>query len=164
MQTDSSRIDWNEVAAEATALLAEYIAIDTSNPPGNEEEACQFLAGILRREGLEYDLYETAPHRVSLISRLEGRRRGGALILLNHTDVVPVEREFWSVEPFGGEVRDGYLWGRGALDMKGMGIFELMAVLLIKRLGLPLARDVVFFAVADEEAGSEYGIEWFARN
>lgn len=159
-----TEINWDDVTAEATALLAEYIAVDTSNPPGNEEAACAFLGGVLRREGLEYELYETGPRRVSLLSRLPGDGSAGALILLNHTDVVPVEREFWSVEPFGGEVRDGYVWGRGALDMKGMGIFELMAVLLLRRLGLPLRRDVVFFAVADEEAGGDYGINWFATH
>ena len=157
-------INWDDATAEATALLSEFIAVDTSNPPGNEEAACAFLGGVLRREGLNYDLYETGPGRVSLISRLRGDGTAGPLILLNHTDVVPVEREFWSVEPFGGEVRDGYVWGRGALDMKGMGIFELMAVLLLKRLNLPLRRDVVFFAIADEEAGGDYGINWFAAN
>ena len=164
MVLESPAIDWEEVAAEATALLAEFIAVDTSNPPGNEEAACAFLGAVLRREGLEYELYETGPGRVSLHSTLRGDGSGGSLILLNHTDVVPVEREFWSVEPFGGEVRDGYVWGRGALDMKGMGIFELMAVLLLKRLRLPLRRDVVFFAMADEEMGGEYGIEWFAEH
>lgn len=157
-------VDWDEVAAEATALLSEFIAIDTSNPPGNEEAACSFLGAVLRREGLDYDLYEAGPGRMSLVSRLSGDGSGGPLILLNHTDVVPVEREFWSVEPFGGEVRDGYVWGRGALDMKGMGIFELIAVLLLKRLALPLRRDVVFFAMADEEMGGDYGIEWFVKN
>ncbi len=157
-------VDWDAAAAEATALLSEFIAIDTSNPPGNEDAACSFLGAVLRREGLDYDLYEAGPGRMSLVSRLSGDGSGRPLILLNHTDVVPVEREFWSVEPFGGEVRDGYVWGRGALDMKGMGIFELMAVLLLKRLGVPLRRDVVYFAMADEEMGGEYGIEWFANN
>jgi len=164
MALDPAALDWDEVGAEATALLSEFIAVDTTNPPGNEEAACAFLGAILRREGLTYDLYEAGPGRVSLVSRLAGDGSGGPVILLNHTDVVPVEREFWTVEPFGGEVRDGYLWGRGALDMKGMGIFELMALLLLKRLGIPLRRDVVFFAMADEEAGGEYGIDWFVHN
>ncbi|MGH2584728.1 MAG: M20/M25/M40 family metallo-hydrolase [Dehalococcoidia bacterium] len=164
MVLGSPAVDWEEVAAEATALLSEFIAIDTSNPPGNEEAACSFLAAVLRRDGLDSDLYEAGPRRASLVSRLTGDGSAGPLVLLNHTDVVPVEREFWSVEPFGGEVRDGYVWGRGALDMKGMGIFELMAVLLLKRLGLPLKRDVIFFAMADEEAGGEYGIDWFAQH
>ena len=164
MVLESPAIDWEAVAAEATSLLSEFIAIDTSNPPGNEDAACAFLRAVLQREGIESDLYETGPGRVSLYSRLEGNGSGGPLILLNHTDVVPVEREFWDVEPFGGEVRDGYVWGRGALDMKGMGIFELIAVLLLKRLRLPLKRDVVYFAMADEEAGGEYGIDWFSEN
>jgi len=164
MVLGSPAVDWEEAAAEATALLSEFIAIDTSNPPGNEAAACSFLAAVLRRDGLESDLYEAGPGRASLVSRLTGDGSAGPLVLLNHTDVVPVEREFWSVEPFGGEVRDGYVWGRGALDMKGMGIFELMAVLLLKRLGLSLKRDVVFFAMADEEAGGEYGIDWFAQH
>jgi acetylornithine deacetylase/succinyl-diaminopimelate desuccinylase-like protein len=84
--------------------------------------------------------------------------------LLNHTDVVPVERAHWSVDPFAGLIKDGYLWGRGALDMKGMGILELIAVLHLKRRGLRLRRPVRFFAVADEEAGSEYGVEWMDKH
>ena len=159
-----SSLDWSAVAEEATALLAEFLAIDTSNPPGNEAAACDFLAGVLAREGIDYERYETAPGRDNLRAVLKGSGQAGAVVLLNHTDVVPVERQFWTREPFAGEVRDGYLWGRGALDMKGMGIMELMAVLLLKRLGLPLRRDVVFFAVADEEQGSAYGIEWFAEH
>src|SRR5215216_1167289 len=160
----SPEVNWEDAAAEATALLSEFIAVDTSNPPGNEEAACSLLGAVLRREGLEYELYESGPGRVSLRAVLAGDGSAGPLILLNHTDVVPVEREYWTAEPFGGEVRDGYVWGRGALDMKGMGIFELMAVLLLKRLGLPLRRDVVFFAMADEEMGGEFGINWFVEN
>jgi acetylornithine deacetylase/succinyl-diaminopimelate desuccinylase-like protein len=158
------RIDWDAVTDEAVSLLAELIAIDTSNPPGNEAAACAMLGAVLRRDGIDYDLYETGPGRMNLHARLAGNGSGGPIILLNHTDVVPVERQFWTVEPFAGEVRDGYVWGRGALDMKGMGIMELMSVLLLKRLGLPLRHDAVFFAVADEEAGSAHGIEWFAEN
>lgn len=158
------RIDWQVVSDEAVGLLAEFIAIDTTNPPGNEAAACDFLGAVLRREGIAYDLYETGPGRMNLVARLRGDGAGGPVILLNHTDVVPVEQQYWTIEPFAGEVRDGYVWGRGALDMKGMGVMELMAMLLLKRLGLPLRRDVVFFAVADEEQGSAYGIEWFAKH
>jgi acetylornithine deacetylase/succinyl-diaminopimelate desuccinylase-like protein len=161
---DAPRIDWDMVTDEAVQLLAEFIAIDTTNPPGNEAAACAMLGAALRREGIAYDLYETGPGRVNLVARLQGDGSAAPVILLNHTDVVPVERQYWSVEPFAGEVRDGYVWGRGALDMKGMGIMELMAVLLLTRHRLPLRRDVVFFAVADEEAGSAYGVEWFAEH
>ena len=162
--TSASPIDWDAVTDEAVTVLAELIAADTSNPPGNEEAACAVLAAVLRREDIPYDLYETGPGRVSLVARLRSDGSDGAVILLNHTDVVPVERQYWTVEPFAGEVRDGYVLGRGALDMKGMGVMELMALLLLKRLRLPLRRDVVFFAVADEEAGSTHGIEWFAEH
>lgn len=164
MASPAPAIDWDEATAEATELFSQFLAVDTANPPGNEAAACDFLGAVLRREGLAYDLYETGPGRVSLHCRLRGDGSAGDVILLNHTDVVPVEREFWTVEPFGGEIRDGYVWGRGALDMKCMGIFELMAVLLLKRLRLPLRRDIVFFAMADEEMGGEYGIDWFTAN
>jgi len=156
-------LDWDELEQEATRLLCEYIALDTSNPPGNEEIACRWLAEILQREGIASTYYESAPGRGSLIARLPGAGRKGPLMLLNHTDVVPAQPEYWSVSPFAGEIRDGYVWGRGALDMKGLGIIELMTFLLVKRLELPLARDLIFFAIADEEAGGEYGVEWFAR-
>jgi hypothetical protein len=95
---------------------------------------------------------------------IEGDGSARPLMLLNHTDVVPVERQYWEVEPFAGLIKDGCIWGRGALDMKGLGVSQLLTFLLIKRQGLPLARDLVFFAVADEEAGSQYGIEWLERH
>ena len=157
-------IDWNSVTDEAVALLSELIAIDTANPPGNEEAACAMLGRELARAGIPYEIYEAAPGRTSLVGRLKGDGTRGPAILLNHTDVVPVEREYWTFEPFGGEVRDGYIWGRGALDMKGMAIMELVAVLLLKRLSIPLKRDLVYFAVADEEAGSLHGVEWFSEH
>ena len=129
-----SRIDWDAATAEAVGLLREYLRIDTSNPPGNEALAVEFLAGILRAEGIPFEVAESAPGRSNLFARL-GPASGG-VCLLNHTDVVPVEREYWSVDPFGGELSDGMIWGRGALDMKGMGILELMTFLLLKRQGV----------------------------
>ena len=113
-------IDWQEVTEEATDLLSRYIAVDTTNPPGNEEAGALFLAGILRREGLEPRLYQAAPGRANLSVRLPGDGSQRPLILLNHTDVVPAEPSFWQEPPFAGAVRDGVVWGRGALDMKGM--------------------------------------------
>lgn len=157
-------IDWDAITGEAVDLLARYIRIDTSNPPGNESQAVDFLGEILDREGISYKRFEPVSGRESLRAILPGDGSAGPLILLNHTDVVPVERAFWSVDPFGGLVQDGYVWGRGALDMKGMGVLELIAMLLLKRRRMPLKRDVVFFAIADEEAGSEVGVEWFGRH
>ncbi len=154
-------IDWDAVTAEATTLLRAYIRIDTSNPPGNEAKATAFLGDILAAEGVAFETAESAPGRANLIATLgpDAER----LCLLNHTDVVPVERQYWEVDPFAGELRDGVIWGRGALDMKAMGIIELMTFLLLKREGIRLRRGVVFLAAADEEAGSAYGVEWIAR-
>ncbi len=162
------RIDWDDVTQEATDLLSRYLAIDTTNPPGNEMLAVRFLEEILRRDGIDditfYDASDTRSQgRLSMRAVLRGDGSARPLVLLNHTDVVPVERDGWDEEPFAGIVKDGVIWGRGALDMKGMGIMELMAMLLVRRHGVPHRRDIVFFAVADEEAGSEYGVEFLAR-
>ncbi|HLG10894.1 MAG TPA: M20/M25/M40 family metallo-hydrolase [Dehalococcoidia bacterium] len=156
-------IDWDEVAAEAVELLQRYIRIDTTNPPGNEELAADFLAGLLASEGIQSRKLLSAPGRANLVADLEGPDNEKPLVLLSHTDVVPVEAGQWAIEPFGGLVKDGYVWGRGALDMKGMGVLELMTVLTLKRRGVRLRRPVRFLAVADEEAGSEYGVEWLDR-
>lgn len=154
-------IDWDGATAEAASLLREYIRIDTSNPPGNEAKAVAFLADILRAEGINHQTADSAPGRSNLIASIGPD--AARICLLNHTDVVPVERQFWDVDPFAGDLRDGVIWGRGTLDMKGMGIIELMTLLLIKRQGVPLRRGVVFLAAADEEAGSEYGASWIER-
>ncbi len=160
-----TRIDWDEWTTRATDWLSDYIRVDTVNPPGNEMRACDWLGRILDAEGIPYTLYRSAPERANLVARLSGTgTRGKGLILLNHTDVVPFERAHWTVDPLGGEVSEGYIWGRGAQDMKGMGIMELVVFLLHHRLGLPLTRDLVFMAVADEEAGSEFGVEFLDAN
>jgi acetylornithine deacetylase/succinyl-diaminopimelate desuccinylase-like protein len=156
-------IDWDAVAAEAVELLQRYIRINTTNPPGNEERAADFLAGLLDAEGIDSRRLFSAPGRANLVADLPGSDGEKPLVLLNHTDVVPVEAEQWDIEPFGGLIKDGYVWGRGALDMKGMGVLELMTVLTLKRRGVRLRRPVRFLAVADEEAGSEYGVEWLNR-
>lgn len=157
-------IDWDAWTQQATQWLSEYIRIDTVNPPGNEHRACAWLAGILDAEHIPYEIYDPGDQRTSLGVRLHGDgSRGRALILLNHTDVVPFERAAWSVDPLGGEVRGGYIWGRGTMDMKGMGIMELVSLIIHHRHHLPLRRDLVFLAVADEEAGSDRGVEFLDR-
>ncbi len=150
-------MDWERTGNEALAALAEYLRIDTSNPPGNEAAGAEFLGDVLRQEGLTFELFETAPGRSSLLARLEGCGEGKPLLFLNHIDVVPADPQGWSFHPFSGEEADGYLWGRGALDMKGMGIMELFAFIAVAREGLALKRDLVFLAVADEEAGGYSG-------
>ncbi len=164
-----SDIDWDAATEEATELLSQYIRINTTNPPGNEEPAARFLEKILRENGIDdisfYDASdETSKGRLNMLARLPGDGSGGKpFVLVNHTDVVPVEREGWDEDPFAGLVKDGVIWGRGAVDMKGMGMMELTAMLQLKRQGIPLKRDIVFLAVADEEAGSDYGAEFLAR-
>ena len=158
------KIDWAAWTEQATEWLSDFIRVDTVNPPGNESRACAWLGRILDAEGIPYQTYDPGNGRTTLVARLAGDgSRGKALILLNHTDVVPFERDQWTVDPLGGEVRDGYVWGRGALDMKGQGIMELITFLIHHRLQLPLARDLVFMAVADEEAGSADGVEFLDR-
>lgn len=149
---------------ECVDVLTEYLTIDTTNPPGNEDRACGFLGRILTAEGISYETFEPAPGRMSLRAVLPGSGERDPLILLNHTDVVMAEAGDWQHPPFGGEVADGFIHGRGALDMKGQGVMELMAFLALKRKGLPLTRDVVFLAVADEEAGGGLGVGWLLKN
>jgi acetylornithine deacetylase/succinyl-diaminopimelate desuccinylase-like protein len=158
-----SEIDWEALAAEAVDLLQRYIRVDTTNPPGNEERAAAFLTEVLAGEGIDSRVLYSAPGRANLVADLTADNGEEPLVLLNHTDVVPAEADQWSVKPYAGVVKDGYVWGRGALDMKGMGVLELMAVLTLKRRGVKLRRPVRFLAVADEEAGSDYGVEWLAR-
>ena len=156
-------VDWDATTDEAVDLLSRLIRIDTSNPPGNECLAADFIEGILRDAGIESQRYDSAPGRTNLFADLPADTQEKPLILLNHTDVVPVEADQWNVPPFDGLIRDGYVWGRGALDMKGMAVLELMTVLLLKRKGVKLRRPVRFLAVADEEAGSVYGAEWLDK-
>ena len=157
-------INWAMWTEQATEWLSAYIQVNTVNPPGNETLACDFLGKILDDEKISYDLYDPGHDRATLVATLKGDgSRGKPLILLNHTDVVPFETDKWTVDPLGGEIRDGFIWGRGAQDMKGMGIIELVTFLLHKRHALPLKRDLVFMAVADEEAGSFYGVEFLNR-
>jgi acetylornithine deacetylase/succinyl-diaminopimelate desuccinylase-like protein len=159
-----SDIDWDSRANETIDILQRYLRINTTNPPGNEELAADFLASILEANGIESHKLVSAPGRANLEATLPAEEDARPLVLLNHTDVVPVEAEHWQVEPFAGIVRDGFLWGRGALDMKGMGVLELVALLTLKRRGVRLKRPVRFLAVADEEAGSAYGVEWLDAN
>jgi len=149
---------------EAVDLLSRYLKIDTTNPPGNEDQGVAFFADILEKEGIAYKTYEAYPGRGSISAVIPGTGEKGAVILLNHIDVVPARAEEWSVDPFGGEIKDGFIYGRGALDMKGQGILELLAFLELKRKGLSPCRDLIFLAVADEEAGGINGVQFLLNN
>jgi len=158
--------DWKQYGDEAVAKLGEYIRVDTTNPPGNESRGVAWLAKIFDAEGIAYQTGESAPGRGNIVARLKATvpNPEPALVLLSHIDVVPVNAEFWSVPPYSGEVRDGFIWGRGAQDMKGTAIAQLMAFLKLHRDKTPLRRDVILIATADEEAGGEFGAGWIARN
>jgi acetylornithine deacetylase/succinyl-diaminopimelate desuccinylase-like protein len=157
-------MDWKPAFAEALEIFVRYLQIDTSNPPGNEKPAARYLGSLIEAEGIATEYIETAPNREVLVARLPGDGSKRPLMLCNHTDVVPVEAEHWSVPAFEGAIQDGKVYGRGTVDMKGCGVMQLMAFLLLKRQGVPLKRDLVFCAVPDEEAGSEFGMEWLCRH
>jgi acetylornithine deacetylase/succinyl-diaminopimelate desuccinylase-like protein len=163
----ASNLDWAKLHADSIQWLADLIRIDTTNPPGNELAAAKYIAQVLEREGIPAEVIESAKGRGIVVARL---RSGAvpdpsrALLLLGHTDVVGVDRSKWTVDPFGGVVKDGFLYGRGALDMKGPLVAYLAAFVALKRTGMPLSRDVILLAEGDEEAGGEDGIEFAIRN
>jgi len=148
---------------EALAWLQDFIRVDTINPPGNETRAVEFIGNILDEEGIDYQTAESVPGRGNLWARLEGGDEP-ALILLQHTDVVPADPAYWTTDPLSGEIRNGYVWGRGALDMKGTGISQLATFVSLHRAGIALNRDVILIATADEEAGGLFGAGWLIEN
>jgi len=152
-------VDWESVRDEVTGYLQALLRINTMNPPGNETEAAAYLSTVARDAGIPCELAGTRG-RDNFVARLSGSGAGRPVVLLGHTDVVGVERERWTRDPFGGEVADGYVWGRGAVDMKNQVAANLMVMLLLKREGVPLGRDVIMAATADEEAGSYLGARW----
>ncbi|MEO7040525.1 MAG: M20/M25/M40 family metallo-hydrolase, partial [Gemmatimonadaceae bacterium] len=140
-------LDWSALNDESLRNLSDYIKVNTTDPPGNELDAAHFLKKILDREGIEATIYDTTAmgaNRANLYARLKGNGSKKAVALVSHMDVVPVAPAFWSVDPFAGIVKDGYIWGRGTLDMKGQAIAQLMAMIALKRSGIPLNRDIVF--------------------
>ena len=166
--SDLSSIDWAHVSRETVAHLQRMIRIDTVNPPGNELPVAQYLEHALKAEGIATHLFEPVPGRAALVARLEGSGSARPVMIMAHMDVVGVERDNWSVDPFGGEIRDGYVYGRGAIDDKGMLAANLETMLLLKRhvvdVGGTLSRDVIFVANSDEEAGGQFGMDWLVEN
>ena len=156
--------DWEAARGETLGLLQRLIRIVTVNPPGNEVFLARELATIFAGEGIEARLIEPSPGRAALVARLRGTGGRGPVLLMAHMDVVGVEPDKWTVDPFGGVVQGGYLYGRGAIDDKGMLAANLETMLLIKRhvvdAGIPLERDVIFLATSDEETGGDWGLGW----
>ncbi|MGQ9552081.1 MAG: M20/M25/M40 family metallo-hydrolase [Candidatus Bathycorpusculaceae bacterium] len=153
-----------EIEEEVTYLLSDLIRIDTTNPPGNESEAAKYLIRNLSVEGINCEFFESEPGRGSVVSRLRGTGEKPSLLLLSHLDVVAADRREWSVHPFSGLVKDGFVWGRGALDMKGMTAIEVMTLKLLKRKGVKLRGDVILAATADEERGGNAGAGYLVDN
>lgn len=146
--------------AEATDLLRELIRLDTVNPPGNETRAAELLRAYLDESGVECELYARVPERANLVARIRGKGTGPRLLLLSHTDTVLADAAEWSVDPWSGDLRDGYVWGRGALDMKGQVVASAVAIASLAREGFEPGGDLIFAATADEEVGDDFGLSW----
>src|SRR5262249_11650334 len=151
-------VDWKEAGDETVEVLRSYLRVDTTNPPGNETRGAEFLGSILAKENIPYEIVEYAPGRGNVIARLEAEHpTEKPLCLLSHIDVVTAEADKWPQDkgPQSGALdAQGYIWGRGALDMKGLGALELMTMVLLKRAKVPLRRHVILVAVAAEESDS----------
>ncbi|HKF29775.1 MAG TPA: M20/M25/M40 family metallo-hydrolase, partial [Candidatus Binataceae bacterium] len=155
-------IAYDKLTQEATDLVSKYIQINTTNPPGNELAAAKFLKDKFLADGIPATTWEPAPGRGIVAARLHGiGKHQKALLLLSHMDVVPADPKEWKTAPLSGEVKDGAIWGRGALDDKGPGVVFLMSMLAVKRAGILLDRDVLFVATGDEEEGGKDGAGWF---
>ena len=150
---------------EVTSLLQELIRVDTVNPPGNETAAAELLRDYLEPFGVRCELYARSPERANLVARIPGSDGGPRLLLLSHTDTVLADPTEWTVDPWSGELRDGQVWGRGALDMKGQVAASAVAIASLAREGFEPRGDVIFAATADEEVGSDpdFGLSWLCR-
>ena len=155
-------MNWSQVTNELQVLLEEYIQIDTSNPPGNEDAACKWLKSVVLKENIDYQIISSGDHRSNFIASINSTLPvEKKIILLNHIDVVPAEKHDWNFDPFSGKIHGNYIHGRGALDMKGMGIIELMTLIILHRENYS-KRNIVFLGSADEESGSKFGVEYLA--
>ena len=148
---------------EASDLLQRLIRLDTVNPPGNETLAAELLRDYLAESGVAADLYAKVPERANLVARIPGRGEGPRLLLLSHTDTVLADAAEWQHDPWSGELRDGEIWGRGALDMKGQVAANAVAIASLAREGFEPSGDLIFAATADEEVGDDFGLSWLCR-
>src|SRR5436190_17589675 len=148
---------------EVTELLQELIRVDTTNPPGNETAAAELLREYLGDHGVDAELFARIPERANLVARISGSGGGPRLLLLSHSDVLLADASEWSANTFGGELRDGEVWGRGALDMKGQVAAEAVAIASLARDGFEPSGDLIFAAAADEEVGAGFGAQWLCE-
>ena len=160
----TAKADAHALTEEAVRYLQGLLRIDTTNPPGNEMAAVEYLAGVLEREGYETTIVESGPGRGNVVTRYCGTGEQAPFLLYGHLDVVTAEPRQWSRGPFSGDLADGCVWGRGAVDMKGMVVQELMVMLALRRSGVELRRDVIFAATADEEVGGNAGMGFLVKH
>jgi len=156
-------IDWVRYQDMAVDLMQQYLRINTSNPPGNEIQTARFLKKVFDQYDIQNEIFEYKPGRANIIARIKGNGSKRPIILLSHMDVVTAEPASWEVDPFSGVIKNNSIYGRGALDMKGEGLLHLMTMILVKREGPPLSRDVIFLGTADEEVNDE-GSLWMIAN
>lgn len=145
---------------ELVSLCGEFLRLNSANPPGNEEESILFLESILTKAGIKAEILSPAPKRANLFAKLCGKKSDMPLVILSHVDTVPAKKEDWECDPFGGEIKDGFLYGRGALDMKVQAICQLFAFIDISKEGLTPERDVIYLATCDEETGGKLGVKF----
>lgn len=162
--TQQSSPDQGKAQEETVKFLSDLVKIDTSNPPGNETRAAEYIKGVLAAEGIPSQIYESAPGRGNLVARLKGNGSKKPLLLFGHLDVVGVERDKWTVDPFSAVIKDGFLYGRGSIDDKAMDAANLEVFLLLHRLKIPLDRDVILLAEAGEEGTTQFGIDFMVAN
>ncbi len=159
-------VDWEKAKPETLLHFQSIVRLNTSNPPGNETAVVDYLKSILDREGIPYQIFAKDPARANLVARLKGNGTKKPLLILGHTDTVGVQREKWPVDPFGAVLKDGYIWGRGTTDNKDGVTAGLMVLLHLKRLNVPLDRDIIYVAEASEESSSgpvEVGIDYLVK-
>ena len=161
---DRYPVDWQAIETESMEYFSGLLRTDTSNPPGNETEVARYLQGILQQEGIQAELFALDPTRANLVARLRGNGSKRPILVMGHTDVVGVQRDNWSVDPFAAVARDGYIYGRGSLDDKDNVTAALMLMLLLERTGVELDRDVIFLAEAGEEGTTRYGVDYMVEN
>src|SRR6476619_7184946 len=155
--------DFTAAQTEAVKFLGELVKIDTSNPPGNETRAAEYIKGVLAAEGITAQIFESVPGRGNVVARIKGTGKKKPLLLMGHLDVVGVERARWTLDPFAATIKDGYLYGRGAIDDKAMDAANLEVFLLLHRMKLPLDRDVILLAEAGEEGTTQFGIDFMVE-
>lgn len=164
MNTFGLNQDWKNLQSEMLTHLRNLIRIDTSNPPGNETPAAEYIARTFAAENIGSTILESAPGRGNIIARIKGDGSRRPLLLMSHLDVVGVEAEKWKYAPFSAEIAEGSVWGRGSLDCKNTVALCMMVMLVLKRSKLKPKRDIIFMAAADEETGGSHGAEWLTNN